>query len=151
MNQKYLMFSCKHLTKEFRILIKEEATGNFKEWYLDIHLAECQSGRPFQFHREASWSRPLHMQPILQNTKKSTPVIFHNSANYDSYLIAKDLGVSKGNIKCIPYNEEKHVIFSKDVMVIKVRNEKGKEVQVKNELRFMDSFKFMASSLFKLV
>ena len=84
-------------------------------------------------------------------TPKSTPVIFHNSANYDSYLIVKDLGVSKGNIKCIPYNEEKHVIFSKDVMVIKVRNEKGKDVQVKNELRFIDSFKFMASSLFKLV
>lgn len=78
-------------------------------------------------------------------------MIFHNSANYDSYLFVKDLGVSKGNIKCIPYNEEKDVIFSKDVMVIKVRNEKGKEVKVKNELCFMESFKFMASSLFKLV
>ena len=32
MNHKYSMFPCTHLTKEFRIFIKEEATGYSEEW-----------------------------------------------------------------------------------------------------------------------
>ena len=78
-------------------------------------------------------------------------MIFHNLANYNSHLFVKNLSKSEGNIKCIPNNEEKYISFSKDVVAANIRNEEEKEVKVKNELRFINSFKFMASSLDKLV
>ena len=57
---------------------------------------------------------------------------------------------SEGDISCIPNNEENYVSFTKQVIVDKFVNKEGKEVNVKHELRFMDSLRFMASSLDKL-
>ena len=80
-----------------------------------------------------------------------TPVIFHNLAGYDSHLFVKKLGKSEGNIKCIPNNEEKYISFSKTIVVGKYIDKKGEEKDIKHDLRFIDSFKFMATSLGKLV
>ena len=77
-------------------------------------------------------------------------MIFHNLSGYDSHLLVKNLGKSEGNIKCIPNNEEKYISFSKDIVVGEYEKE-GKNHQIKHELRFIDSFKFMASSLDNLV
>ena len=88
-----------------------------------------------------------------------TPVVFHNLSGYDSHLFIKNLGFSEGNIDCIPNNEEKYISFSKKIPVKsytkKVKNEEGepaeKEITIYHTLRFIDSFKFMATSLDKLV
>ena len=77
------------------------------------------------------------------------PVVFHNLSGYDSHLFIKTLGNSEGDISCIP-NEENYISFTKQVIVDKFMNEEGKEVNVKCELRFIDSLRFMASSLDKL-
>ena len=45
------------------------------------------------------------------------PVIFHNLSEYDSHLFIKNLGFSKGNINCIPNNEEKYISLSKKIKV----------------------------------
>ncbi|PFX12774.1 putative uncharacterized transposon-derived protein F54H12.3 [Stylophora pistillata] len=83
---------------------------------------------------------------------KFIPVVLHNLANYDAHLFVRNLGVSEGDIDCIPNNEEKYISFTKHIVVDKFFNkEKEKDVEVKRELRFIDSFKFMASSLDKLV
>ena len=82
---------------------------------------------------------------------KFTPVIIHNLSGYDSHLFVKNLGKTEGNIKCIPNNEEKYLSFSKDIVVDEYINKKGKKVEVKHEIRFIDSFKLMASSLASLV
>ena len=81
---------------------------------------------------------------------KFTPVIFHNLAGYDSHLFIKNLGVSEGNIDCIPNNEEKYISFTKHVEVDRFTKDE-KEVIVTRELRFIDSFKFMSFSVNKLV
>jgi hypothetical protein len=47
--------------------------------------------------------------------------------------------------------KEKYISFTKEVEVDKFKDKSGKEKKVKRELRFLDSFKFMASSLDKLV
>ncbi|XP_073962457.1 uncharacterized protein [Choristoneura fumiferana] len=65
------------------------------------------------------------------------PVIFHNLSGYDGHLFIKELSKSKGEIHCIPYNKEKYISFSKRVGKI--------------TLRFIDSYRFMPSSLEKLV
>ena len=82
------------------------------------------------------------------NTKyripKLFPVIFHNLSGYDSHLFIKKL--SRGKLKCIPNNEVKYISFSKEIKVGEFMKE-GKTIEVKQELRFIDSFRFMASSL----
>ncbi len=82
---------------------------------------------------------------------KFIPVIFHNLSGYDSHLFIKNLGVSEGDISCIPNNEEKYISFTKDVIVGKFTNKEGKDIDIKRQLRFIDSFRFMASSLENLV
>jgi hypothetical protein len=81
---------------------------------------------------------------------KFFPVLFHNLSGYDSHLFIKKLKSAVDNgekLKCIPSNEEKYISFSKEVIVDNYINKEGKEVLVKRELRFLDSFRFMASSL----
>ncbi|XP_072048278.1 uncharacterized protein [Amphiura filiformis] len=82
---------------------------------------------------------------------KFFPVIFHNLAGYDAHLFVKNLGKTEGKIDCIPNNEEKYISFTKQIVVDSFVNKEGKEVEVKRDLRFIDSFKFMASGLSKLV
>ncbi|XP_022809457.1 uncharacterized protein LOC111346436 [Stylophora pistillata] len=83
---------------------------------------------------------------------KFIPVVFHNLANYDAHLFIRNLGVSEGDINCIPNNEEKYISFTKKIEVGKFFDKtKGYWVDINRELRFIDSFKFMASSLDKLV
>ena len=80
---------------------------------------------------------------------KFFPVVFHNLSGYDSHLFIKTLGNSKGNISCIPNNEENYISITKQVIVDEFVNKEGKEVNVKRELRFIDSLRFMATSLHK--
>jgi hypothetical protein len=77
---------------------------------------------------------------------KFIPVILHNLSGYDSHLFIKKLGTD-GKINCIPTNEEKYISFSKQIVVDEYKNKEGKTVKVTRELRFLDSFRFMASSL----
>ena len=76
---------------------------------------------------------------------KFFPVIFHNLSGYDNHLFIKKL--SGGKLKCIPNNEEKYISFSKEYKVGEFINKEGKTIEAKRELRFIDSFKFMSSSL----
>ena len=72
-------------------------------------------------------------------------------SGYDSHLFIKNLGVSEGDINCISNNEEKYISFTKHIQVDSFVDEKGEKKAVKRELRFIDSFKFMSSSLDRLV
>ena len=79
---------------------------------------------------------------------KFIPIVFHNLAGYDCHLFIKKLASSiPGELKCIPSNEEKYISFSKEIKVGEFIDKKGKTREVKRELRFIDSFKFMGSSL----
>ncbi|XP_042912888.1 uncharacterized protein [Parasteatoda tepidariorum] len=74
---------------------------------------------------------------LKARTPNFIPVIFHNLSGYDSHLFIKELGGDDGDITVIPENTEKYISFSKQV---------GKHLS----LRFLDSFRFMASSLDQL-
>ena len=86
-------------------------------------------------------------------------MVFHNLSGYDSHLFIKNLGFSEGNIDCIPNNEEKYISFSKKIQVgtypKKALDENGdifyEQKPIYHAIRFIDSFKFMATSLEKLV
>ena len=70
---------------------------------------------------------------------KFFPVVFHNLSGYESHLFIKTLENSKGDISCISNKEENYISFTKQVIVNKFVNEEGKEVNIKRELRFIDS------------
>ena len=83
------------------------------------------------------------------------PVVFHNLAGYDAHLFIKELAKHTTKIGVIAKNTENDISFSVKVEADKfidkagktALNEKSKEI----ELRFIDSFKFMSSSLDSLV
>ena len=58
--------------------------------------------------------------------------------------------MTEGKINCISKNEENHIYFMKQIEVDPFESN-GKTISVKRDIRFSDSFKFMATSLDSLV
>ena len=79
------------------------------------------------------------------------PVIFHNLQGFDAHLFIKQLSKIKGDFTCIPSTEEKYISFSKKIKVDEYQNKDGKTISLNFELRFIDSFKFLQTSLANLV
>ena len=79
---------------------------------------------------------------------KYIPVIFHNGSTYDYHFIIREL-VSEfdGNFECLGENKEKYITFS---VPIKKRIE-NKNIDITYKIKLIDSFRFMATSLSKLV
>ena len=75
-----------------------------------------------------------------------TPVVFHSLSGYDSHLFIKNLGISEGNIDCTLASQKK----KKKKYRLEVKNEE-KTKSLHHQVRYIDSFKFMATSLDKLV
>ena len=79
------------------------------------------------------------------------PVIFHNLQGYDSHLFIKQLAKVSGDLSTIPSTEEKYTSFSKRITVDHYYSKNmGKLLPKKFEIRFIDSFKFLQTSLSKL-
>ena len=87
---------------------------------------------------------------VISNEKKPLilAVIFHNLQGYDSHLFIKQLAKVSGDLSCIPSTEEKYISFSKKIVVDYYHSSKmGKLLPKKFEIRFIDSFKFLSTSL----
>ena len=79
------------------------------------------------------------------------PVIFHNLAGYDAHLFIKELASYTTDINVIAKNTEDYISFEIRVGVDKYIDKSGVERVKELALRFIDSFKFMRSSLDSLV
>ena len=80
------------------------------------------------------------------------PVIFHNLQGYDAHLFIKQLACLPGELNCIPSTEEKYISFSKKIKFDEYKNKiTGEIVPIYFEIRFIDSFKFLQTSLANLV
>ena len=75
------------------------------------------------------------------------PVFFHNLSGYDSHLFIKKLGITQGNIDCIPNNEEKYITFSKTIKTGEYTNKKGLTKSKFFKIVFKDSIKFLSASM----
>ena len=79
---------------------------------------------------------------------KNIPVIFHNGSTYDYHFIIKELPSEfDGNFECLGENTEKYITFFVPIKK-KIDN---KNVDITYKIKFIDSFRFMATSLLKLV
>ncbi|KYN22673.1 hypothetical protein ALC57_04921, partial [Trachymyrmex cornetzi] len=73
------------------------------------------------------------------------PVVFHNLSGYDDHFIIKEIATAyEGRVDLVPITKEKYISFTKHVDSTKIDQ--------KNcvQLRFIDSYRFLALSLDKL-
>ena len=95
-----------------------------------------------QFFLEDGSSTLRHKVP------KEIPVVFHNGSTYDYHFIIKELVKEfDGNFDCLGENTKKYITFSVPLKK-KIEN---KNLEITYKIKFIDSFRFMSSSLSKLV
>ena len=79
---------------------------------------------------------------------KEIPVVFHNGSTYDYHFIIKELVKEfEANFDCLGENTEKYITSSVPLKK-KIDN---KDLEINYKIKFIDSFRFMSSSLSKLV
>ena len=99
-------------------------------------------------HLTGKYRGPAHNNCNLNLKQKVNfiSIFFHNLAGFDCHLFIREFSESEGNIECLAKNKEDYISFTKKVKVDEyVKNDK--KLPVYFNLRFLDSFKFMASSL----
>ena len=91
------------------------------------------------------------MLPIIfvkYKVSKEIPIVFHNGFIYDYHFIIKELVKEfEGNFECLGENTEKYITFSVPIKK-KIINQ---NLEITYKIKFIDSYRFMASSLSKLV
>ena len=164
--ERIFMEKLEEVTKEIYETFKIPVKMIFDEEAKKFHesLTECYAcGKTFDegdfnmtkvrdhCHYTGKYRGALHLLCNLRLKRVRTiPVIFHNLSGYDSHLFVKRLADTIGRVDCIPQNAEKYITFNKNVHLDTiVRNEK--EIKVYSRLKFIDSFRFMQSSLASLV
>ena len=80
-------------------------------------------------------------------TPSFIPLIFDNLAGYDAHLFIRELAKHTKDIGVIAKNVENYISFSIKVEIDKYIDKNGEEAYMEIELRLIDSFKFMSSSL----
>ena len=94
-------------------------------------------------YREAAHS----VCKLSYKTPNEIPILFLNSFTYGYCLVIKELAKEfEGHFECLGENIEKYIIFS---VPIKKELDNGKTITYK--LKFIDSFRFMSTSLSSLV
>ena len=79
---------------------------------------------------------------------KEIPIVFHNGSTYDYHFIIKELVKEfEANFEGIGENTEKYITFSVPIKK-KIEN---KDIEITYKIKFIDSYRFMSSSLSRLV
>ena len=81
--------------------------------------------------------------------------MFHNGSTYDYHFIIKELAEeSEGEFECLGENAEKYITFSvqiKKEITKKDKNGNDKITKISYKIKFIDSYRFMSTSLPNLV
>ena len=81
---------------------------------------------------------------------KEISIVFHNGSTNDYHFIINELVKEfDGKFECLGENTEKYITFS--VPINKEIKNKNKIIEIRYKIKFIDSFRFMSTSLSKLV
>ena len=79
---------------------------------------------------------------------KEIPIVFHNGSTYDYHFIIKELIKEfDGNFECLGENTEKYITFSAP----RKKKIENKNIEITYKIKFINGYRFMSSSLSKLV
>ena len=99
-------------------------------------------------HYTGKYRGPAHSLCNLRYRIPSyIPIIFHNLSGYDVHIFIKELGKELKDIEVIAKNKEDYITFSINIAVDRYKDKNGDEKDKLIKLRFINSFKFMTSSL----
>ena len=86
---------------------------------------------------------------------KEIPVVFHIASTYDYHFIIKELAEKfKGEFECLGQNTEKYINFSVPIKKETTKRNKDGNDKIKKisyKIKFIDSYRFMSTSLSNLV
>ena len=101
-------------------------------------------------HYTGKYRGPTHnICNLKYKVPKEIPVVFHNRSTYDYHFIIKVLVQEfNGNFDCLGENTEKYITFS---VPLKKKIENKACIEINYKIKFIDSCRFMSSSLSKLV
>ena len=135
------------------LLTKDEEKSFKKAKYCNICEEELGKDRVRDHcHFTGKYRGAAHNKCNLKCRKpRVLPVIFHNLQGYDAHLFIKQLAKIPGKLDCIPSTEEEYISFSKHIKVGEYKSVTGKMCEITFEIRFIDSFKFLQTSLSNLV
>ena len=86
---------------------------------------------------------------LKYKVQKEIPIVFHNGSTYDYHFIIKELPKEfDRNFECLCENTEIYITFSVPIKK-KIRN-KDKIIEITYKIKFIDSYRFMSTSLSKL-
>ena len=90
----------------------------------------------------------LNICNLRYKVPKEIPIVFHNGSAYDYHFIIKELVKEfEGNFECLGENTEKYITF-----LVPLKNKiENKNIEITYKIKFIDSYRFMSSSLSKLV
>ena len=84
---------------------------------------------------------------LMYNTPGEIPVIFHNGSSYDYHFIIKGLAEEfEGDFECLGENKEKFITF-----LVPIKKESNEGGTIIYRIKFIDSFRFMSTSLSNLI
>ena len=89
---------------------------------------------------------------LRSKTPIEIPLVFHNGSTYDYHFIIKELAEKfEGQLfECLGENTEKYITFSVPIkkQITKIdKDGNDKTVNISYKIKFIDSFRFMLSSL----
>ena len=92
---------------------------------------------------------------LRYKTPKEIPIVFDNGSTYDYHFIIKELAEEfEEQFECLGENTEKYITFSVPIkkQITKIdKDGNDKIVNISYKIKFIDSFRFMSSSLSSLV
>ena len=103
-------------------------------------------------HYTGKYRRAAHnICNLRYKIPKEIPIVFHNGSTYDYHFIIKELVKEfEGNFECLGEKTEKYITFSVPIKK-KIENKDITYIEITYKIKFIDSFRFMATSLSKLV
>ena len=92
---------------------------------------------------------------LIYNIPREIPVVFYNGSTFDYHLIIKKLGEEfEGEFECLGENTKKYNTFSVPIKKETIKRDKDgsdEVVEILYKMKFIDSFRFMSTSLSNLV
>ena len=139
------------LTKEENKSYKNKKAGHICEekFCVDIHDESYTNRKKVKnhCHYTGKFTGAAHSKCNLNyKVPKDIPIIIHN-ASYDTHFIINQLAKEfKGKLDCIGEGMKKYTTFSAPI-----KKKCGDSKTITHKLRFIDSFRFTATSLSELV